>query len=268
MTSEMEIMQSQQTSVRLSTYEDHAAILLSSENGLNILSSSVMRDFHDVLDEIVGDSSIKVVSIRSSSVKAFTAGADIVEMEAKSTSEAREFSELGQSLVRKLERDLPPVIAVLRGYVLGGGLEIACGCDIRVASENCVFSQPETNIGVIPGWGGTQRLTRLVGPGKAAEIIYLGTRIDACEALDAGLVDKVVPDDSLEDLTSKIIERLCSMSRNSLLAAKRAIRCSVEASYDTGFEREREEWASLFGTPDQKEGMKAFLERRKPEFIS
>ncbi|MFQ6128549.1 MAG: enoyl-CoA hydratase/isomerase family protein [Thermoplasmata archaeon] len=261
-------MKSERTSVQLSISDNHAEILLSSKNGLNILNTDVLRDFHAALDEIAGNPSLKVVSIRSSSSKAFTAGADVVEMEGKSTSEAREFSELGQSLVRKLEHSLPPVTAVLRGYVLGGGLEIACGCDIRIASENCIFSQPEMGIGIFPGWGGTQRLTRLVGLGRASELIYLGSRIDAHEALHMGLVSKVVSDDTLEEFAKNVVDKLCTMSRNSLLGAKRAIRSSVEAPYESGFDMEREEWSSLFETPDQREGMRAFLERRKPKFIA
>jgi enoyl-CoA hydratase len=262
----MNVLEPERTSVQISISSNHAEIILSSENGLNIMNTDVLREFHRVLDDVEFNDAVKVVTIKSSSAKAFTAGADIVEMETKDASEAREFSELGQTLVRRLERDLPPVIAVLRGYVLGGGLEIACGCDIRIASENCVFSQPEINLGVIPGWGGTQRLARLIGLGKSSELVYLGSKVDALEALEIGLVNRVVPDDSLEEFISKIVETFSSMSRKSLLGAKRALRSAVEAPYESGFDVEREEWASLFETPDQKEGMRAFLERRKPKF--
>lgn len=257
---------SERTSIELTSTPSHAEVLLKSEDGLNILDSSTLERFHEVLDRIVADESVKVVTLLSSSPKAFTAGADIAEMESKSPAEAKEFSELGQSLVRRIERDLPPVLAVLRGYVMGGGVEIACGCDIRIASVRCTFSQPEIDIGVIPGWGGTQRLSRLVGLGRASEMILLGKRIDAQEAFEMGLVNHVVEDDMLEDLAFSIAGRLSEMSRDSLINAKKAIRSSVESAYEAGFDVEREAWSSLFGAPDQKEGMRAFLERRKPRF--
>lgn len=259
-------MTSERTSIELTITSNHAEILLKSKDGLNILNTPVLENFHEVLDTIVDNDTVKVVTLMSSSPKAFTAGADIAEMEMKDSSEARVFSELGQSLVRKIERDLPPVVAVLRGYVMGGGVEIACGCDIRIASDNCVFSQPEIDIGVIPGWGGTQRLARLVGLGRASEMILLGKRMNAEEAQELGFVSQVVEDSSLEDLAFRIAGRLCEMSRGALLSAKRAIRSSVETKYEDGFQVEREAWSSLFGDSDQREGMRAFLERRKPRF--
>lgn len=260
-------MRSTGTSVQLSIRNHRADVLLSSENGLNVLSSSVIQDMHDALDQIQDNGKIRAVCLRSASPKAFSSGADIVEMVTNTPLEADEFSKLGQSLVRRLELELPPVVASMRGYVLGGGLEIVAGCDIRIASESCIFSQPEIDIGVIPGWGGTQRLARIVGMGKASEMIFLGTRIDAHLALEAGLVNMVAPDDALDEVTEKVMDKLCGMSRASLVAAKRAIRSSVEAPYETGLEVERKEWSSLFGTPDQKEGMRAFLEKRKAKFV-
>lgn len=243
-----------------------ATVVLDNPERMNIFDSLALKEFDRVIDEIVANEDTKVVLLKSNSSKGFTAGADITEMATHDQEKAREFSELGHRIARRLEKDLPPVVIALKGYVLGGGVELACACDVRVASEDCVFSQPEIDIGVIPGWGGTQRLARVVGTARAREMIYTGVRIDAYQALEIGLVNQVVPRDELDSIAQAFAEELTTKSRQALMAAKRAIRMSQEMDYEEGLDYETKEWASLFGTRDQKEGMKAFLEKRKPEF--
>lgn len=243
-----------------------AELVLNNPKRMNVLNSAVLEEFNGIIDNVVGNDEVKVVLLKSNSSKAFTAGADITEMQDQSTEEARKFSEFGHLIARRLERDLPPVVVALKGYVLGGGVELACACDIRIASDDCVFSQPEINIGVIPGWGGTQRLVRVIGLGKAREMIYTGLSVDAHQALDIGLVNQVVPRENLDSAVEALARELSSKSRNALMAAKRAIRMSVEMDYEEALRYEVGEWTSLFGTHDQKEGMRAFLEKRKPEF--
>lgn len=243
-----------------------ATVVLDNPERMNIFNSLALEEFDRIIDEIVENEKVKVVLLQSNSSRAFTAGADITEMEGKNKEEAKKFSELGHRIARRLERDLPPVVVALKGYVLGGGVELACACDIRVASEDCVFSQPEIDIGVIPGWGGTQRLAKVIGLAKAREMIYTGVRVDAFQALEMGLVNQVVPREEIDSVARSLASELCQKSRQALMAAKRAIRMSLEMGYEEGLRHETSEWTSLFGTHDQKEGMKAFLEKRKPNF--
>ncbi len=243
-----------------------ADLVLDNPERMNVINSDVLEKFNQIIEEIVENQEVKVVLLKSNSSNAFTAGADITEMRDHSPEEARRFSELGHLIARRLERDLPPVVVALKGYVLGGGVELACACDIRIASEDCVFSQPEINIGVIPGWGGTQRLARVVGFAKAREMIYTGVRVDAYQALEIGLVNQVVPREELDPTAEALAGELSNKSRNALMAAKRAIRMSAEMGYEEALRYEVGEWTSLFGTHDQIEGMRAFLEKRKPKF--
>ncbi|UCD92573.1 MAG: enoyl-CoA hydratase/isomerase family protein [Methanobacteriota archaeon] len=243
-----------------------ATVVLDNPDRMNIFDSSVLQEFDEIIDDIVKNEGTKVVLLTSNSLKGFTAGADITEMASHDPEEAKRFSELGHRIARRLERDVPPVVVALKGFVLGGGLEFACACDLRVASEDCIFSQPEIDIGVIPGWGGTQRLAKVVGIAKAREMIYTGARVDAYQALEIGLVNHVVPREELDSVAQAYAKGLSSKSRRALMAAKRSIRMSLEMDYEDGLDYETKEWASLFGTHDQKEGMKAFLEKRKPKF--
>jgi len=252
--------------IKAETNDGIATVVLDNPERMNIFDSSVLKEFDSVIDGLVENETVKVVLLKSNSSKGFTAGADITEMATYDSEEARKFSEMGHRIARRLEKDLPPVVVALKGYVLGGGVEFACACDIRIASEDCVFSQPEINIGVIPGWGGTQRLARIVGIAKAREMIFMGVKLDAHQALEIGLVNQVVPKEELDSVVQTYAEELSSKSRQALMAAKRSIRMSLEMGYEDGLGYETKEWASLFGTHDQKEGMKAFLEKRKPEF--
>jgi len=259
-------MQERPVNLLIDIADGICTVKLNRPQNLNVFNEETLNEFYKVLDEISKNDALKVVVLLSACEKAFTAGADIKKMVTLDSAGGRKFAELGHRIARKLEMMPQPVIIGVNGYVLGGGVELSCACDIRIASEDSFFSQPEIDIGVIPGWGGTQRLTRIVGLAKAGEIIFLGKRVDAHEALEIGLVNQVVPDESLEDVAFEIVGKLCKLSRDSLLNAKKAIRGSIEAQYEVGLEVEREAWSSLFGTPVQKEGMRAFLERRKPRF--
>jgi enoyl-CoA hydratase/carnithine racemase len=166
----------------------------------------------------------------------------------------------------RLERELPPVVMEANGYVMGGGVELACACDFRIASEDSVFSQPEINIGIFPGWGGSQRLARVIGLPRARELIYTGRRISAQEALGLGLVHAVVPKAEVRARALAVATELASKSRPALMAAKRAVNAVAELPLTAGLEFEQHAWAMLFGGEDQIEGMTAFLEHREPQF--
>jgi enoyl-CoA hydratase len=243
-----------------------AKLTLNRPKHLNVLNMETLNELDTVLTSIAENESVKVVIFNSASDKVFTAGADIKHMSVQDSEGAKKFAELGHRIARKLETMPQPVIMMINGFAMGGGTEFACACDIRIASEKAVLAQPEIDIGVIPGWGGTQRLARIVGPAKAKELIYTGKRVDAYEALEIGLVNQVVPVDRIDKATEAMAEMLASKSRIALTAAKRAINKTYEVPIEPGLEYEIDEWAKLFDTHDQKEGMKAFLEGRKPEF--
>ncbi|MBI5000685.1 MAG: enoyl-CoA hydratase/isomerase family protein [Euryarchaeota archaeon] len=251
----------------LDVKENVATLYLNRPMQLNVLNEETLTEIDHALDAIAINLSVKIAVLRSNCKKAFTAGADVREMREKDVQCAVKFAELGHRIGYKLEKKMPPVIAVLNGYVLGGGLEIASACDLRIATPDAVFAQPEIDIGIIPGWGGTQRLCRLIGLGRAKELIYMGKRITAEEALEIGLVNMVVSHDKLDDALNSLCSIIKSKSRIALMAAKRAIEMNVETSLDIGLSYEVQTWATLFATYDQKEGMTAFLEKRVPHFI-
>jgi enoyl-CoA hydratase len=223
-------------------------------------------DLAEVIDRVSVDENVKVIVLLSACENAFTAGADIKEMSTKDMEESRLFAQMGQGIARKLEKMPQPVIVGVNGYALGGGVEFACACDIRIATESSTFSQPEIDIGVIPGWGGTQRLSRIVGIAKAKELIYTGKRIDAHEAETIGLVNHVVPDEKLNEVVTTLALTMAAKGKKALFNAKRSINMLYETFIDHGLRFELERWSELFTTHDQKEGMKAFLEGRQPEF--
>lgn len=246
--------------------DEICTITLNRPKYLNVFNEKALNEFASVLDRVSENGEIKVVVLLSACEKAFTAGADIKEMILKDSTSARRFSQLGQKIARKLETMPQPVIIGVNGYVLGGGVEFSCACDIRIAAEGSVFSQPEIDIGVIPGWGGTQRLSRIVGIAKAKEMIYTGKRIDAYEAKDIGLVNHVVQKDKLIDAVNALAKTIASKGRLALFDAKKSINKLYETFIEEGLEFELDRWSELFDTHDQKEGMRAFLEGRTPEF--
>jgi enoyl-CoA hydratase len=241
-------------------------ITLNRTKALNVFNIEMLGEFYDVLEKISTNEDVRVVVLLSACEKAFTAGADIKRMVHLDSQGGREFAELGHKIARMLETMPQPVIIGLHGYVLGGGVEFSCACDIRIAAQNTVFSQPEIDIGVIPGWGGTQRLSRIVGIAKAKEMIYTGMRIKADEAKEIGLVNHVVSRDNLKDAVMDMAKVMAAKGKLALFDAKKSINRLHESFIEDGLKYEIDRWSELFDTHDQKEGMKAFLEGRHPEF--
>jgi enoyl-CoA hydratase len=252
--------------LRLDVGAGVATVTLDRPERLNILGREALVELADALGQIAVDVSCRAVVLRSSSERGFTAGADIREMRALTPSEARGYAALGHGVANFLEREVPPVILAANGFVMGGGVELACACDFRLASEDAVFAQPEINIGIFPGWGGSQRLARIIGLPRARELILTGRRVTAREALTLGLVHGVVPREELHRRAQALAAELASKSRPALLAAKRALNNVSELPLAAGLEDEQQRWALLFGGDDPHEGMAAFLERREPRF--
>jgi len=243
-----------------------ACLSLNRPERLNVFNSLVLRELNAALTDVASDERIRAVILRSNCAKAFTAGADITEMRQLNPRTAREFSALGHLVARRIETELPPTIVALNGYVMGGGVEIACACDFRIASEDVVMAQPEIDIGIFPGWGGSQRLSRIIGYPRAKDLIFTGRRVKAAEALQLGLVHQVVPRSELDNAATELARVLAEKSRSALIAAKRAVNLTQEVPLATGLEEEIQTWALMFDTPDQIEAMTAFLEKRKPQF--
>lgn len=238
-------------------------ITLNRPQALNALNAQVSRDVADAAEAFDADDGIGAI-VLTGSEKAFAAGADIKEMESMSAVQMRDTDHFGAwnrfAAVRK------PMVAAVSGYALGGGCELAMMCDVIIAADTAVFGQPEINLGVIPGMGGTQRLTRAVGTYKAAELILTGRTMQAAEAERAGLVSRVVAASDLLAEAEKTAELIASKSLPSLRAAKAALAAALEDGLEDGLAHEQEAFAALFDTEDQKEGMAAFREKRAPEF--
>jgi len=232
---------------------------------LNALNREVFQNLDSILDEAVENSDVKAIIITGSGEKAFAAGADIKEFAHFGKEEGKALAANGQRIFKKVETLSKPVLAAVNGFALGGGLELAMACHLRIASDNSRFGQPEVSLGVTPGYGGTQRLTQLIGKGKAMELLMTGDMIKADEALRLGLVNYVVPQ---PELRAKAEELLGKIMKQSPVAVAGVITC-VDALYTDGtdgFETEVEEFGKCFGTEDFKEGTTAFQEKRKPNF--
>jgi len=243
-----------------------AWITLNNPERYNALDYEMRKELKEALEDAAKDENIRAVVIRGSG-KAFSAGADIKAFLEWTPLKAMEvLKEVGTSLViSRIIREMPkPVIAAVHGYCLGGGFELAQACDIIIASEDAVFGQPEINVGLIPGGGGTQRLPRLIGEKKAKELIFTGDRVSAKDMAELGLVNKVVPPDKLMDAVNELLEKIKSKSPIIIAAAKEAINASMEMNLMEGLKYEAQIFTKLFATEDQKEGAKAFLEKRKP----
>lgn len=229
---------------------------------LNALNSAVLGELDEVLDN-VDLQTIRALILTGAGEKSFVAGADIAEMSSLTKAEGEAFGKKGNDVFRKLEKFPIPVIAAVNGFALGGGCEIAMSCDIRICSENAMFGQPETGLGITPGFGGTQRLARLIGAGMAKEMIYAARNISAEDAYRIGLVNKVCPQEELMPAARKLAE---SIARNAPIAvrnSKKAIDEGLQADIDQAIVIEEKMFGDCFETADQKEGMSAFLERRK-----
>lgn len=228
---------------------------------LNALNMETRLEFQNAIEEIRKDDTVKVVTITGAG-RAFIAGSDIRELSETSPLDARNIVRLGE-LVENLEK---PVIAAVNGYALGGGCEVAMACDIVIASEHAKFGQTESNLGIIPGGGGTQRLPRLVGVHKAKELIFTGDLIDANEAERIGLANRVVPADQLETAVTEIAEKIASKSTLGIKLAKAAINQALRTDLATGLSYEKELYSLSLSSEDKVEGIAAFLEKRKPNF--
>jgi enoyl-CoA hydratase len=248
--------------------EDNVAtIMFNRPKALNAMNSETMGEFMDVITRCGDDDAVKAVIVTGGGEKAFVAGADIAEMQDLEPIDALKFMERGHETYRALELLPKPSIAAVRGFALGGGTEIAMACDIRFAADNARFGQPEIMLGLTPGWGGTQRLPRLIGMGRALELLMGGGQIDAQRAYEIGLVNKVLPADQLMDETKKFAQKLAGMPAFTIKMIKHAVNFGHELPLDHANRLEMECCAQCFSTRDQKEGMKAFLEKRKANFI-
>lgn len=246
--------------------EGIATITLNRPEALNAFSKEVVEEIMHTLEDVKNDENVRVVVVTGAGEKAFSAGADIKAMAGMTALKARELSLMGEKLCLAFENLEKPVIAALNGYALGGGLEVAMSCDLRIASENARMGQTEVNIGLIPGWGGTQRLTRLVGKTKAKELIFTGKMIDAKTAEQLGIVNMVVPPDKFKETVRQFALDLASKAPVAVRVAKVLINKGADIALDSALALEREGFGIVASTEDLKEGISAFTERRKPVF--
>jgi enoyl-CoA hydratase/carnithine racemase len=244
---------------------DVARITVDRPDRLNALNVETLGALDDALDA-AADAGARAVVLTGAGEKAFVAGADIGHMAEMDTPEALAYAEQGHDLCRRIERFPAPVVAAVNGYAFGGGCELALACDLRVASERAVLGQTEIDLGIVPGWGGTQRLPRLVGDEVARRMVFFGERVDATDAREHGLVGEVVAHDELDERVSDLAAQLAAKPRHALKAAKDALNAVHESDIEAGLAYERRTFAGLFGTHDQREGMAAFREDREPGF--
>lgn len=244
--------------------ENVATITIARPDQLNALNSETLVALRDTLAAVEDDA--RALIITGAGDDAFVAGADITEMADMDVAEAHTYCELGQEVMMAIESFPAPVIAAINGYAFGGGCELALACDFRVASDRTRIARSEIDLGIIPAWGGTQRLVNLVGDSTARRLVLLGERLDAQEADACGLVDEVTDHAELGDRVSELAADLAAKPRFALAAGKEAINQAHEMSYSAGLRFERRTWSSLFGTYDQSEGMEAFIEDREPDF--
>lgn len=236
---------------------------------LNSLNRAVLLEINEALDYVgLNKKNLRCLIVRGQGEKAFVAGADIKEMASLDKSIARDFANLGQSTFSRIEALPFPVIAMVQGFALGGGLELALSCDFIIAGEQAKFGLPEVGLGLIPGFGGTQRLARRIGWQKAKEMIFTGLVYSASEALQMGLVSKVVSQAELSAFTLEQAKTISSKGPRALRAAKEALHRGMNVSLEEGLEIEREFFSELFGSEETKEGLSAFIEKRKPTFPS
>ena len=249
--------------------EDRGAvrhITLNRPDKLNALNRATLSELLEAFEAAAADEAVRVIVLTGAGPKAFVAGADIAEMNGLSPVQARDFSRLGQRLMRRIETLGKPVLARINGFALGGGLELAMACHLRIAAESAKLGQPEVNLGLIPGFGGTQRLLRLCGRGPALELCLLGSPIDAGRARELGLVTRVVPADQLDAEVDALAGQLAGAAPQALRGVLDAVVLGGEAPLDTGLDYETQAFALAFSTDDMKEGTGAFLARRKPDF--
>ena len=242
-----------------------AIVTMDRPKALNALSDKTLNELDRIFTYLAGAEEILGI-ILTGEGKGFVAGADISQMQPYGPSEGRAYADRAQTLFNKIEGIEKPVIAAVNGYALGGGCELAMSCDIRIASEKAVFGQPEANLGVIPCFGGTQRLARLVGTGIAKELIYTGRQVKAAEAKEIGLVNQVVPADALLDAAKDMMNAITGKAPIAIRYSKVAINRGMDVDLRAGLELEKDLAALTFGTEDKQEGMDAFLAKRPAVF--
>ena len=243
-----------------------ATITFNNPKALNALTVATFCGLEQMLNELEQDMDVRVVILTGAGEKAFIAGGDIGHLRSLDADGAREFALLAQRVIERIETFPKPVIAAINGYALGGGCELAMGCDLRIAADSAKFGQPEVKLGIIPGFAGTQRLSRLVGKGRAKEMIFTGEMIDADEACRIGLVNRVVPKERLLEETRDLALKMCDKSASAIKLAKEAIDNGLEMDFARASRYEADLFALCFTTADCKEGIDAFLEKRPAKF--
>lgn len=253
------------TKLIIEKQDNICTVKINNPEALNALNSTILKELDTVFTEIKEDNSIDVV-ILTGEGRSFVAGADIAQMSTMNAIEGKAFGELGAAVFRKIELLDKVVIAAVNGFALGGGCELAMACDIRIASVKAKFGQPEVGLGITPGFSGTQRLSRLVGLGKAKELIYTADVIVAEEAYRIGLVNKVVAPEALMDESMAMAKKIASKAPLAVRYAKEAINRGIETDIETGISIEADLFGLCFSTEDQKEGMQAFLNKKSADF--
>jgi enoyl-CoA hydratase len=249
----------------LSLQEGLLTVTINRPDKMNALNRTVFEELERVLDVIDADKQIRAVIITGAGNKAFVAGADISEFTALDQQEAKQLARRGQLVFDRIEKNRKPIVAAVNGFALGGGCELAMACHIRLAAEAAKFGQPEVNLGLIPGYGGTQRLTQLVGKGKALELMMSGNMLSAAEALQWGLVNHVFSSEELIEKTKLLLATIVSKGPGAVASVIAAVNALYEKGAD-GYLQEVRLFGECFGTAEMKEGVSAFLEKRKPNF--
>ena len=253
------------TNVLLEKKGYYAVATINRPKALNALNSQVLEDLNELVDLVTADEEIRALVLTGAGEKAFVAGADIGEMSTLTKAEGEAFGKKGNDVFRKLETMPVPTIAAINGFALGGGCELSMSCDIRICADTAVFGQPEVGLGITPGFGGTQRLARLVSPGMAKQLIYTARNIKADEALRIGLVNAVYPAAELLAAAEKMADTIAKNAPIAVRACKKAINEGLDVDMDQALVIEEKLFGDCFETADQKEGMGAFLEKRKHE---
>lgn len=252
--------------VLLEMNEGIARLTVNQPKALNALSSKVLSELDKAIDEIAANDDVHVVIVTGAGDKAFVAGANIKEMSDLNAEEGEKFSKLGNDVFSKLANLRQPSIAAINGFALGGGSELALACDIRIGTTTAKMGQPEVGLGITPGFGGTQRLTRIVGIAKAKEMVYGGRNVDAATAEKIGLLNQVVEVEALEEAVNKMATTILRNAPYAVQQSKRAIDQGIELPLAEALELEAKAFGACFATNDQKEGMAAFIEKRRPTF--